>query len=161
MAPNYPRVMSQVRAVRDELGLYSPPINPVDVARRLGVEVKFVRFGAEHQDISGFYDPDEHAIYVNSDEYPQRQTFTIAHELGHALLHRDWAKTEEYQVLMRDDGTDHGEDHEKEANAFAAHLLVPKDLLGDYSGLPESDLARLFAVSVPTIKNRLKFEYGR
>lgn len=29
-----------------------------------------------------------------------------------------------------------------------------------YSNLGEADLARLFAVSVPAMKNRLAFEYG-
>jgi hypothetical protein len=50
---------------------------------------------------------------------------------------------------------------EKEANAFAAHLLVPRHMLDQYyADLPASDLSKLFAVSVLTIKNRLEFEYG-
>jgi len=138
----------------------SPPVNPVEVALNLCVEVRFVRFNEENQNVSGFYDPEENAIYVNRDEYPLRQTFTIAHELGHAVLHREWANSDEYRVLMRDDQTDHGEPHEKEANAFAANLLVPREMLDEYSSLKPSDLSRLFAVSVPVINNRLSFEYG-
>ncbi|WP_205521377.1 ImmA/IrrE family metallo-endopeptidase [Phaeobacter sp. LSS9] len=158
--PNYARVKSQVRSIREEFGISSPPVNPVEVARNMGVEVRFVGFNEDFQNVSGFYDPDENAIYVNKDEFPLRQTFTIAHELGHALLHRDWAMGEDYRVLMRDDETDHGEPHEKEANAFAAHLLVPRDMLDEYSSLTPQDLSRLFAVSLPVIKHRLSFEYG-
>lgn len=158
--PNYARVKTEVRAVREEFDLFTPPIDPVGLARNMGIEVRFVKFNEANRDISGFYDPDENVIYVNKDEFPLRQTFTIAHELGHARLHREWAKSADYRVLMRDDQTDHGEPHEKEANAFAAHLLVPRDILDKYRSLPITDLSKLFAVSVPTIKNRLSFEYG-
>lgn len=158
--PNYARVKSYVRSIRDEFGIFSPPVNPVEIARNMGIDVRFVKFNAENQNVSGFYDPDENVIYVNKDEFPLRQTFTIAHELGHAVLHREWAKSADYRVFMRDDRTDHGEPHEKEANAFAAHLLVPRDLLNEYNGLSPTDLSRLFAVSVPMIQNRLSFEYG-
>lgn len=135
-------------------------MNPVEVARNLGVDVRFVRFNEDSKGVSGFYDPDENAIYVNKDEFPLRQTFTIAHELGHAVLHREWARGSDYRVLMRDNETDYGEPHEKEANAFAAHLLAPRDMLDEYKSLSETDLSRLFAVSVPMIRNRLSFEYG-
>lgn len=162
MKPNYSKVLSAVRGIRDELGLDNPPIDPADVARRLGINVRFVEFSDENQNISGFYDPEENSIFVNHREYPLRQSFTIAHELGHAILHREWAQSTDYRVLMRDDFTDHGESHEKEANAFAAHLLVPRDMLDQYSELlGPNDLSRLFAVSVPMVRNRIAFEYGR
>ncbi|SPH22713.1 hypothetical protein ASD8599_03458 [Ascidiaceihabitans donghaensis] len=61
---------------------------------------------------------------------------------------------------MRDEVTDQGEPHEKEASAFAAHLPVPRDLLDPYRHLSEDSLATLLAVSVPTIRNRISFEYG-
>jgi Zn-dependent peptidase ImmA (M78 family) len=63
-------------------------------------------------------------------------------------------------VFRRDADFDAGEPHEREANAFAAHLLVPRNLLDQFSHLSAQDLSRLFAVSVPMIKNRLLFEYG-
>lgn len=158
--PNYDRVKAQVQEIREQFDLYEPPVNPVAIARGLGVGVKFVEFEQEYDNVSGFYDPDDHTIYVNKHEFPLRQSFTIAHELGHALLHRDWASSANYKVLMRDSMTDVGEPHEKEANAFAAHLLVPRDILDRYSDLSLPNLSKLFAVSVPMIKNRMSFEYG-
>ena len=111
--------------------------------------------------VSGFFDPEENVIYVNKEEPPLRQTFTIAHELAHALLHKEWAGTDDYKVFWRDMSRNSDDPHEKEANAFAANLLVPRKMLDEYfSGLTEADLSRLFAVSVPVISNRLAFEYG-
>ncbi|OLF14965.1 hypothetical protein BU204_24790 [Actinophytocola xanthii] len=48
---------------------------------------------------------------------PMRQRFSVAHELGHLLLHPDPAP-----------GSGH---HEREANAFAAELLMPAAEIGD------------------------------
>lgn len=161
-APNYGRVKSCAAELLKKFGYVAPPVDPATIARREGIEVNFVRFGGKFVDVSGFYDPEENAIYVNQEESPLRQTFTIAHELGHALLHREWARSANYSILWRKDGlNDRSDFHEKEANAFAAHLLVPRHFLDEYAGgLTETDLSRLFAVSVPVIRNRLEFEYG-
>lgn len=76
-------------------------------------------------------------------------------------MHREWAATDDYKVLWRDQQGDVEDFREKEANAFAANLLVPRDLLTRYyTRLSPEELSKLFAVSVPVIKNRLAFEYG-
>lgn len=159
--PDYPRVKREAKRLLEEFGITSPPVNPVDIARQLGVDVMFADFEEGANGISGFYDADENAIIVNSREYPLRQTFTVAHELGHQILHREWAKSEDYSILMRDSMYDGDEPHEKEANAFAAHLLVPRPMLDRYwREMSTEGLSKLFAVSVPMIKNRIAFEYG-
>lgn len=159
--PDYQKVQRFVRGLHSEFDITEPPVNPVEIAREKSVKVVFVEFAGEANNISGFYDFGEKTIYVNSDEFPLRQTFTVAHELGHALLHADWAASDDYRILLRDSGYDGNDPYEKEANAFAAHLLVPRFLLDRYwrNNSVES-LSRLFAVSVPMIKNRLAFEYG-
>jgi Zn-dependent peptidase ImmA (M78 family) len=124
----------------------------------LGVTVYFVIFEDDKKNISGFFDCEERAIFVNKEEWPLRQTFTIAHELGHKVLHEELAQSGEYRVLLRDQDYFGEEPHEKEANAFAAHLLVPRFLLDEYwKYLTVEQLSQLFAVSVPMIKNRLAF----
>ena len=148
--------------ILDDFALKEPPVNPVLIARGEGVKVNFVTFGENHREkISGFYDPDEHSIYVNSDEHPLRQTFTIAHELGHALLHREWASSENYKIMLRGRQDVPGANpYEQEANDFAANLLVPRFMLDKYVDiLNVAELSRLFAVSLPTIKFRLANEY--
>jgi Zn-dependent peptidase ImmA (M78 family) len=159
--PNYHTVKREAARLLDEFSIVNPPVDPVYIARSLGVAVHFVTFSGEHDRISGFFDATEGAIYVNARELPLRQTFTVAHELGHRLLHQDWARSSEYKILMRDQLADDTDPYEKEANAFAGHLLVPRRLLDRYyQWANPQQLSQLFAVSVPMIKVRLSIEYG-
>ena len=67
-------------------------------------------------------------ITVNDDHHPNRQRFTIAHELGHYLLHRDHIGdgiTED--SLYRSEHISNALD--VEANRFATDILMPLDLL--------------------------------
>ncbi len=159
--PDYARVKREVRRLHEEFGVTAPPVDPIRIARGVGITIYFVIFEPDKQNISGFFDYDERAIFVNRDEYPLRQTFTIAHELGHKILHEEWARSSDYRVLLRDSNYQSEDPHEKEANVFAADLLVPRFLLDQYwQRLNVDQLSTLFAVSVPMIKNRLLFEYG-
>ena len=159
--PNYARVMREVKRLLEDFQIVTPPIDPRVIARGLGVQVAFVKFDAANRNVSGFFDCEEGTIFVNKDEFPLRQTFTIAHELGHKILHEEWARSAEYRVLLRDSEYLGDEVHEKEANAFAANLLVPRRMMDQYwQNLSVEQLSQLFAVSVPMIRNRLKFEYG-
>lgn len=144
----------------ERFGITSPPIDPVQIARELGLKVYFAKFGQEMSKISGFYDFEENAIFVNEEEYPLRQTFTVAHELGHYLLHKEWAESNDYKVLLRDDMNSR-DPYEIEANEFAGNLLCPRFMLDKYFGsLGIQQLSRLFAVSIPVINIRLSKEYG-
>lgn len=151
--------VAKAAALLAQFGFQAPPVDPVQIARELGFAVHFVQFKDRSSTISGFYDAEERAIYVNRDEYPLRQTFTIAHELGHALLHQEWAASEEYKILRRDQEPN-GDPMEQEANVFAAHLLVPRFMLDQYKDrLDPPKLSKLFTVSIPVINNRIKREY--
>jgi Zn-dependent peptidase ImmA (M78 family) len=110
----------------------SPPVPVEDLARALGADIQ--RRPAEDE-LSGFLLRDNKeqraVIGVNSNHPQNRQRFTIAHELGHFLLH----ETEKmhvdrddrgFQVKLRSKGaaSDISVD-EREANLFAAELLMP------------------------------------
>ncbi|MCD0417283.1 ImmA/IrrE family metallo-endopeptidase [Rubrivivax sp. JA1024] len=158
--PDYKKAKAEAHHLLDRFNITAPPVNPVDIARHLGVDVLFVEFDEIDQNISGFFDCSENAIYVNKSEWPLRQTFTVAHELGHKILHEEWANSSDYKMLFRDQDAD-GDFREKEANSFAANLLVPRCMLNDvWTRFPVEQLSKLFAVSVPVIKNRISFEYG-
>ncbi len=64
----------------------------------------------------------------------ERQRFTIAHEMGHFVLHRE--RVSEFRCEMRgvNNGQDADKQIEKEANAFASNLLMPADLFRDGLG---------------------------
>jgi Zn-dependent peptidase ImmA (M78 family) len=109
-------------------------------------------------------------IGVNTSTSPRRQRFTIAHELGHLLLHEGRPLITDYSVLVskRDDTSSTGTDKEEiEANGFAAAILMPRDLvvtelskeldLGEASSRDEliARLARIFNVSTEAMGYRL------
>lgn len=167
MRPKYEQAKQSALDILNSQGLIEPPVNPVEIARNMGVSVYFITFSDPEisEKVSGFYDPSDDAIYVNEKEFPKRQTFTVAHELGHRILHRDWASSNDYKMLLRQDGHNYetleDEVREKEANTFAAHLLVPRNMLNNYHNLASPEkLSDLFAVSLEMLKNRLSFEYG-
>jgi len=114
-----------------ETNVQGAPIDVIKIAERLGVSV----IAQPLEDaISGMLVVrNEHAaIGVNEDHHAHRQRFTIAHELGHYLLHRDTAKlfVDSTLTFYRDSSSADGVyQQEIEANAFAAALLMPAAVL--------------------------------
>jgi Zn-dependent peptidase ImmA (M78 family) len=103
-----------------------------------------------------------HAVIgVNDDHHPNRRRFTIAHELGHFLLHEGEELHIDkvgsgYEIKRRDGKSSAGIDiDEMEANLFAAELLMPVDFLN-------ADLAKLEPVSLSDDEkiNLLASRYG-
>lgn len=88
--------------LRKKYDLTKPPYNAETIAENEGVDVQFVNFSPEaSKKIHGFYDHDEKRIYVNTDDEPQEKLFTIAHELGHHLLHIEHAASAEYVPRLK------------------------------------------------------------
>lgn len=85
------------------------------------------------------------------DEVP-RTRFSIAHELGHVMLHAD-----ELAEMHTKIEADHHDRLEREANRFAAHLLIPDRAFDALSGrdLAPEAVARRFVVSIMTATKRL------
>ena len=105
-------------------------------------------------------------IVIPKTQYPQRKTFTIAHELGHLFLHMGF-RTNAFIWNMQDNmvykrfGTS---EQEYQANEFAASLLMPKEIyckiLHKYSDHDRVDIqavAEYFNVSIAAATNRGKF----
>lgn len=88
-------------------------------------------------------------VRIGGDQRPARTRFSIAHELGHAWLHKDstWCNDADLNGLHGDVGK------EGEANAFAAELLMPHQLIETiHRGKPLTmelilDVAARFGVS--------------
>jgi len=146
----------------------TPPINVSKIANALGIEVLETPMLQEGmQDVSGFIARKEDGkfyIYVNEDEHIHRQRFTIAHELAHYYLHLKDNLSNQNGVLdlKYRNGTSYDEEEskeEKEANAFAAELLVPCTALKELWDNGNTDvafLANYFVVSKDMMINRLK-----
>jgi Zn-dependent peptidase ImmA (M78 family) len=152
-----------------EHSVTSPPVDPESLAKAEGIVVVRRRF--EDADVSGilYRDGNHHVIGVNSAHPLVRQRFTIAHELGHRALHpgRELILDVPVRVNLRDKTSSMASDLEEiEANAFAASLLMPEQMIRDQLGqLPparrrEPDttadaLAKVFKVSTPALNFRL------
>ena len=158
--PDYRHAEREAISLLNRAGVYEPPVNPVEIARDLGVRVNFVAFSGESEGVSGLYDPAQNAIYVNDADAGVRQTFTIAHELGHKVLHEEWAKSEAYKVLWRDPRKQGKDRFEQEANAFAANLLMPRQMMEPFKKYPLSVIAKIFAVSEDAARFRMQYLYG-
>lgn len=160
--PQYGKVKKLVNKVLEDNCITNPPIDIKDLINNYGLKLKFARFPEEISGVCGFLDINEEAIYVNADNSLKRQNFTIAHELGHWLLHREEINKspQSYKVLRRQPIGGEKDYRETEANTFAANLLVPTNMLKickKASFSPEM-MSDLFSVSSDVIGYRLKNE---
>lgn len=140
-------------------GFIEPPISPIELAASEGINVVYADMPSKFSGVAGFIDMKNHIIFVNKGDPRNRQSFTIAHELGHFLMHKSLINENPdiYTVLYRSkELNDEGDPLEKEANCFAANLLVPLNLLKTYKNLPVSTLSILFQVSQQVISYRLR-----
>lgn len=154
--PNY---TAAIRAADELTVSYSePPIPVLEIADRCGVKVIFADFDKFRREVAGLCDFRASEILVNREDATTRQMFTIAHELGHWVLHRDYFRLhpERYPVLPRLQQVVDKNPFEQEANTFAANLLVPKRLLVPLIGVPVATLARIFAVSQQMMEFRIR-----
>jgi Zn-dependent peptidase ImmA (M78 family) len=145
--------------------LYSIPVNILVLASKLGIRV-FEE--ALPEDISGILDlRNMPIIMVNQDHVLNRQRFSIAHEIGHFLLHRPTGIHVDKKTYYRNSKSAQGLDEiEIEANRFAAELLMPADLvireIENYSDLIDSNddvisvLADSFKVSATAMGFRIQ-----
>jgi len=152
------------KAARDLLAKYKitkAPIDPEAISEAEGFEVVYASFnGSIADEVAGFSEPQNGRIVVNRALNSNRKVFTIAHELGHHVLHKDYLDDEgAYQVFPRMNVYSGAKPpEEQEADAFAAELLVPLDMLRKYVDFASpSELAAMFMVSRDVILNRMKW----
>jgi len=139
---------------------------PVDVYTVASANSIMIMDHDLQDNISGalFAESDPIIIGVNRLHHPNRKRFSIAHELGHFFLHRDDSQLF-IDVFLRDERSAKGIDlQEREANAFAAALLMPKEIIFVYLRKYPTDLldevgirrmAALFEVSTQAMVIRL------
>lgn len=96
-------------------------------------------------------------ITINKKQVSQRQRFTMAHEFAHFCLHKDTANSFEDITFFRAENS--SDSIEKQANNFAAELLMPESLIRKNikNGITSvSSLSEIFGVSPLAMKFRLK-----
>lgn len=95
-------------------------------------------------------------IVINSNDAPRRQRFTFAHELAHFMLHRDLVDEVVDNALYRSPNL--GNDMERQADRFAAQLLLPaQEVRRAYKETKAlAALAERFNVSDTALRIRLR-----
>lgn len=125
--------------------------DPVRIAKCAGIRVAIMPLG----EISGNYIliKRKRWIFVN-DNIPEDSPLfnvVVAHELGHALLHRkENCAFIKSRTLLLTSGI------EREANIFAAHLLITDDILAEYKEHTQNDFCRCTGYPKELIKLRLQ-----
>lgn len=102
-------------------------------------------------------DEDRYFMFVNAAESPQRQMFTMAHELIHYFKDADARSFYE--------SGDEDTVREREANAGAGEIILPLEeaqalaerIAGDLSGPEVSEVARARGISMSAVRTRLQF----
>ena len=153
----------------------APPVPVERIAKMLDVQL---RYSPLDEELSGMIYIKEGTpiIGVNVLHHPNRQRFTIAHECGHLILHKQQLTKEvhvdkAFPMLMRNSALTGSMDQmEIEANLFAAELLMPKSLLMKTLGSESFDiddetavrtLARSFTVSPAAMRFRIGNLFAR
>ncbi len=144
----------------DENGSISIPIDPIEIAEKLGIKVTEGNLPPE---VSGVISREDAksapVILVNRKDHENRQRFTIAHEIGHYKKHTERDKDALLGFVdYRDQTSSRGTDSEEIwANKYAAALLMPanpvKCLWAEEKST--SEMSELFGVSKQAMIIRL------
>jgi len=149
------------------LELSEPPVDVETVAHRCGV---LIVDGSFHGSVSGVVITLEESAVIGIDlkltqsqerfgrVYEQRRRFLIAHHLGHHLLgHHERLHIHFTSHSEQGEPPDHDWRHEREANEFAAELLMPEGIVRRAVGEeePVERMAERFLVTPLMLAYRL------
>lgn len=164
-------IRSRVENLLSRVTRTEPPVDLDAVAKVLGLEI--TAHSELDNDISGCLirrEDGRNIISVNAGQHLNRKRFTIAHEIGHYLLHTGEEyhldRAPSFRINFRDAVSSAAIDaSEMEANLFAAELLMPADSLAhDLEGGVDladdtdrglQELAERYGVSVQALTYRL------
>ena len=117
-------------------------------------------------DILGFFDKDAQTFYINNTTQSiRRKRFTMAHEIGHMILHNHNSGNNFRKAVLKQNLINPPDATEAEANYFASYLLMPDNeiekRLAYTDVMPKgeelvSEMAKTFAVSPDAMRIRLR-----
>jgi Zn-dependent peptidase ImmA (M78 family) len=163
--------VARARKLLRDYGIDDAPVPVEWLAEEIGARLSYRSLDGDISGILYRNEPGDPVIGVNARDARTRQRFTIAHELGHLLLHPGHQIIVDKLVKVNFRRTASmpvaGLAEEREANAFAAELLMPERLLKDAASQIVGDsvlystdglireLAALFDVSLQSMGYRL------
>jgi Zn-dependent peptidase ImmA (M78 family) len=121
----------KVRELLSRFHVRRPPVPVEQIAKKLNLKIAAV---PAEDDISGaiIREGAHVVIAVNTSHHPNRQRFTVAHELGHYFFHHGLQEHVDrgFRIAWRNSDSSKAIDWlEIEANRFAAELLMPTEFL--------------------------------
>lgn len=138
-------------------GIQMEPLDLNEIVNILGLKLTFEPL---QNDVSGSLYKDKidgyWRIKVNSLHHPNRQRFTIAHEVAHYILHRKDSTEFNDSEFFRNSELN---SMEREANSFASEVLMPREKFMAYIKNTSSkieDIASHFHVSAQAVQLRAK-----
>jgi Zn-dependent peptidase ImmA (M78 family) len=126
-----PSIEQTVETLLRKCRVTKPPVPVERIAEQYGLDIRLAPYEG---DLSGaLVRTDKEAfIGVNSHHHPNRQRFTVAHELAHFFLHKGMRLHIDKNIWVnwRDDESSKAVQWEEiQANQFAAELLMPTAFL--------------------------------
>lgn len=122
--------------------------DPFAIADSLGILYRFCNI-----DFAGCYMflKNHRCIFINNQLEPAESRMVMAHELGHALLHKkeNCYFTQTKTLLLNSK-------IEKEANLFAAELLIPDEVILENWHYTTEQLSRILGYQEQLIELRLE-----
>jgi Zn-dependent peptidase ImmA (M78 family) len=160
------RAEKKAAELLEQAGVEQPPVPVETLAFGLGADITYEPYDG---DVSAMLLRGDGApvIGINSRHAKTRQRFSVAHEIGHLVMHKGRPMFVDRFVRVNWRNGESNQD-EIEANAFAAELLMPRNLLGEEveraltkrAALPPQVLARqlakVFQVSTESMNYRLE-----
>lgn len=138
------------------------PVQTISIAAALKLKVFKSAKGMWPNNFSGMIrrsknDLNSYEIYTNGDHHIHRRRFTIAHEIAHYVLHKDYIGDGITEDALYRSGL--STNMEIQANRLAADILMPWHLLDEKLDNGVSDieeLAELFEVSKSSMSIRMR-----
>lgn len=110
----------------EEYNITEYPIDIKKLIKKAGLQLIEMKLPA---DVSGVLEVNksEYTVFVHKDHHIHRQRFTMAHELGHFLIHHPKSTHIDRKSFFRSPSSTETLNYEEiEANRFAASILMPK-----------------------------------
>jgi len=149
------------------------PVPVVEIAKDMGLKIYETNDFTDAESGSLKRENDGYVIYIDAKETPTRKRFTIAHEIGHFIMHKDllhkagdeFIDTLKQPVIQLQRSKKESVQTMREiaANQFAAALLMPENefrKVFEQSTTVES-VAQVFRVSPSAVTVRAKELLGQ
>lgn len=165
--PRYSYIERLAERLLEQSGVVQPPVPIEQMARAAGCKI----VPAKLRDVSGILvrSAESATIGYNSDHAITRRRFTIAHELGHYLLHegKEIRYDYDFKINLRSSASSEGRDVEEiEANFFAASILIPDNILAhdprtEYLDLEDDSKIEMLAKSYKVSRQAMSLRLSR